>query len=150
MRTIALVLALIAITDVTAIQMTAEPVIDSKKEKEPTAEEKDTKLKAKLAENSAKADAIKEKAKEAETKNMNAAEEESDRQKAAYQTAYWANMKTQQDEMAAIAKIRADRPKGEKGEAPAKDSGITDAEHYTMNMPEHVITNKEGATVKYV
>ena len=150
MKTCALVLALIALTDVTAIQMSVEPVIDSKKKDEPTAAEKDAKLVAKMAENNKKADAMKEKAKEAEGKKMEADEKEADRQKAAYQTAYWSHMNTQAKEMGEIAAKRAERPEGSAVDPVTAESGLTPAEHWTSSMPEHIITNGAGATIPYV
>ena len=63
-------------------------------------------------------------------------------------SAYDKNMQDQKDETARIAAIKAPIDVGVmQGHNKSKD---TAAEHWTANMPDHIISNKVGPTFKVI
>ena len=107
-------------------------------------------IKAKFAKVAEAKKAADETALKTEGKVMEEAEKEDAREKKAYQTAYWANMKVQADETQRIRDLR-ERPDGAKNPMESHDvTGTTSpAEHWTTSMPDHIIENKEGATAPF-
>ena len=140
---LAALLAVYAIDGASAIQIA--------KDAEKTAEEKDEALKAKLEVKKAEKEALDEKAVKAETKAMNDAESEKDRGARYLREVYNKNINDQKEEAAWIKKLRT-RPADSKpmeGHDPAVNTATSALEHWTMNMPEHIITNKEGPTAAW-
>ena len=136
--------ALFAICSVDAISMSAAPA-------EKTAEEKDAILKAKLAVQGEKKKAMDEAALKAETKTMNDAETEKDRNARYLKEVYNKNIEDQAEEAKFIKTLRK-RPADSKpmeGHDPAVNTATSDLEHWAYNMPEHIITNKEGPTAAW-
>ena len=138
---------------VSAVRITGEPSTvpapDKVVKKEDPKKDEEV-IKAKFAKVAEEKKAMDEKAKETEGKIMEAEEKETDRQKKAYQTAYWGNMKVQADETQRIRDLR-ERPDGAKNPMESHDvtGGSTPAEHWTSSMPDHIIDNKEGATAPW-
>ena len=131
--------------------MSVEPtgkVIDEK-EAAKIAKEKadaDARKEEKLKENAEKAKKMKEEAEMAEFKAQEAKEAELKRQTLARMSAYDNNMKMQADEAKRVANIRA-RPV----DIPDPLNGLdksenTAGEHWTANMPDHILDNKVGPT----
>ena len=146
--------ALLAVSSVSAIHMTADPVKAAEPAAGPIVKKEDAKkdeaaIKAKFDAVKAKGEAQAEAAKEAETKKMNADEEEVDRSKKAYQTAYWDNMKVQADETQRIKDLRQTPAESKPMEGHEKGGAVSAGEHFTANMPDHILDNKKGPTAPF-
>ena len=141
---IACLLAFASFDQVSAVRISAEPVV---KKEEPKKDE--AALKAKLDARAEEKKKLDEKAKEAETKKMNESEAEADRKSKEYQSAYDKNMADQKAETKRIEELRA-RPAGAKDPMESHDKVADSAsEHWTFNMPDHILKNDVGPTAAW-
>ena len=141
---LAVLLAVVSQEAVQAIQISAEPVM---KKEEPKKDE--AAIKAKFEAKAAEKKAQDDKAKDAETKNMNDAEQKKDEEKAAYQTQYWANVKEQTDETKRIQDLRVRPAASAPMEGHDKKGPASAGEHWTANMPDHILDNQKGPTAPF-
>ena len=150
-----LAIAVLCHTSAEALNLHAEPVgktgpvtDEEKKEIDDKKAASEERKDAKLKENAEKVKVMKEEAVKAEMKAQDDADAELKRQTIARMSAYDKNMKDQKDETARIAAIKAPI---DVGVMQAHDkSKDTAGEHWTANMPDHIISNKVGPTFKVI
>ena len=134
---------LMAVVSVEAIHMSAEPVL---KKEEPKKDE--AAIKAKFDAKAEEKKVQDGKAVEAETKKMNEGEAETDRKSKMAASAYDKNMADQAAETKRIQELRV-RPKESIVVPPGPESDLSAGEHWTHNMPDHIIDNKVGPTAPF-
>ena len=106
-------------------------------------------VKAKFDALKAKKEAADDKAKDQEIKDSAAAEEEVQRKKDAYRTAYWGHMKDQADETQRIKDLRVRPAESKPMEGHVEGGETSKGEHWTASMPEHILDNKKGPTAPW-
>ena len=141
---LALLLAVVSVDSVNAIHLSAEPVM---KKEEPKKDE--AAIKAKFDAKKAEKEKQDEAAKAAETKKMNDAEEDADRKNKAAQSQYDKNMADQAAETKRIEDLRQRPKESTPMDGHTPDSGVSKGEHWTANMPDHILDNKVGPTAAW-
>ena len=145
--------ALMLVSGTAAINLAAgEP--SAEPSKGPVAEKEAPKkdeavVKAKFDALKAKKEAADDKAKDQENKDSAAAEEEVQRKKDAYRTAYWGHMKDQADETQRIKDLRSRPAESKPMEGHVEGGETSKGEHWTASMPEHILDNKKGPTAAW-
>ena len=145
--------ALFAVVSVQAINLSADPsdVPSAGPVVKKEAPKKDEEaIKAKFEAVKEKKEAQDEKAEKATGEAMKAEDDEAERKKKAYQTAYWGHIGDQKTETQRIKDLR-ERPEGAKSpnESHEVGGGSSAGEHWTSSMPDHILDNKDGPTAAW-
>ena len=149
---LAALMAVVVIDGTNAINLSAEPSQEPSKGpvKEKEAAKKDEAVvQAKFDALKAKKEAAEDKAKDQEIKDSAAAEEETQRKKDAYRTAYWGHMKDQADETQRIKDLRVRPSESKPMEGHVAGTETSKGEHWTASMPDHILDNKKGPTAPF-
>ena len=149
---IAALMAVVTIDSAAAINLSAEPSKEPSagpvvKKEEPKKDE--AVVKAKFEAVKAKKEAADEVAKETELKDSAAAEEETQRKKDAYQTAYWGHVKDQADETKRIKELRVRPSESKPMTGHEAGTETSKGEHWTASMPDHILDNTKGPTAPF-
>ena len=144
---LAALLAVASVESVAAIQMTAEPVM--KKEAPKKTAEEEAAIQAKFDAKKAEVEERKDKAVAKETADMEAAEAKSDEEKKAYQTQYWKNIGDMSAETKRIQDLRVRPKESNPMEGHDKEGTASAGEHWTHNMPDHILDNKKGPSAPF-